>query len=424
MKKILLLSVIFIGGNLFSQTAWTWTVLDTMPVKISNNAVTDAEIGGEKYVFSFGGIDTTKLYSGINQGAFKYRVSDDTWTEIASVPSTLTNIAAGASTVKNKIYILGGYHVYSNNNELSSNEVIIYNPITDIYEPNGTAIPTAIDDHVQCVWRDSLIYVITGWSNTGNVPKVQIYNPELDSWQVGTETPNTHDYKAFGASGTIVGDTVYYFGGAKSSGGFGAVNVLRKGIINHNDPTNIEWTLEEIGPNNGYRAACVSYGNNVFWIGGSGVSYNYDGIAYNGSGGVLPLTQIMRYQTYYHDWYSGNGAPYSVMDMRGVAQISATEWIICGGMDENQKVSNRTFLLTYDPVTGGITNNKQSNTYVFNGFIFCDETIQSAKLYNLNGQWIETIDVNDLNIKTSNTGVFILKIETERGKYGIKVILQ
>ncbi len=423
MKNLLIATAMLMSGKLFSQTAWTWTELDTMPSKIANNAVTDAEIGGEKYVFSFGGIDTTKLYSGINQKAFKYRVSNDTWEEISPLPSTLTNIAAGASTVKNKIYILGGYHVYANNNELSSDEVIIYNPTTNIYEPKGTAIPTAIDDHVQCVWRDSLIYVITGWSNTGNIPKVQIYNPELDTWQVGSETPNSHDFKAFGASGTIVGDTIYYFGGAKSSGGFGAVNNLRKGIIDQNDPTNITWTLEEDGPNNGYRAACVSYGDNVFWIGGSGVSYNYNGIAYNGSGGVAPLTQIMRYQSYYHDWYSGDGAPYSVMDLRGVAQISSTEWIICGGMDENQKVNNRTFLLTYDPITGGLFNNELSNPYVYNRWIISDKIIQSATLYSVNGQMIEYIDVNDLKVKTQKTGLFILKLETEEGSVGIKVWL-
>lgn len=419
MKRLLLLSVILIYGNLLSQTAWTWTVLDTMPRKISNNAVTDAEIGGEKYVFSFGGIDTTKIYSGINQRAFKYRVITNTWIEIAPLPSTLTNIAAGASTVKNKIYILGGYHVYSNNNELSSNEVIIYNPITDLYEANGTAIPTAIDDHVQCVWRDSLIFVITGWSNSGNVPKVQIYNPQFDSWQEGTDTPNTHDFKAFGASGTIIGDTIYYFGGAKSSGNFGAVNKLRKGVIDSNDPTNIDWALKEDAPNNSYRAACISHGNNVFWIGGSGVSYNFNGIAYNGSGGVAPLTQIMRYQTYYQDWYAGNGAPFSVMDMRGVAQVSATEWIICGGMDENQKVNNRTFLLTYDPITGGVNTATNCKFYVYNHHIYGDDLILAAQLFDLQGKLIENIQ--NTEIGTKGNGIYILQIETEEGIFRLKI---
>ena len=413
MKAIFFLSSLLVGISSFCQTAWTWTELDTMPFKISNNAVTDATIGGEKYVFSFGGIDETKLYSGVNQNSYKYEVSTDTWVEIQSLPSTLTNIAAGASTVKNKIYIIGGYHVYSSGSETSSNEVIIYNPTTDSYETNGNAIPTPIDDHVQCVWRDSLIYVITGWSNSGNVPDVQIYDPQLNNWSTGTETPNTHDYKAFGTSGTIIGDTIYYFGGAQSSGGFNAVNTLRKGIIDANNPTLINWSLETSAPNNGYRSACINHGDNAFWIGGSAVSYNYNGIAYNGSGGVAPLTQIMRYDSGEQNWYEGYGAPYSVMDLRGVAQISNTSWIICGGMDENQAVTNRTFLLNYDPITGGIQNKKISNTYVQNSLIYTNYKVREAVLYDLSGRLVEVI--NDNFIKTQSEGIYLLSITDANG---------
>ena len=419
MKTVLLFTILILSYCSFSQIAWTWTELDTMPVKISNNAVSNAVINGENYAFSFGGINETKLYSGINNRAFKYKVSTDTWSEISPLPSTLTNIAAGASTVKNKIYIIGGYHVYSNSNEVSSNEVIIYNPETNTYEPNGTNIPTPIDDHVQCVWRDSLIYVITGWSNSGNVPKVQIYNTELNIWSVGSETPNTHDYKSFGASGTIIGNTIYYFGGAKSSGGFNAVNKLRKGIIDENNPTSITWSLEDDAPNNGYRSVCIKHENNAFWIGGSAISYNYNGIAYNGSGGVPPLTQIMRYDTDTYTWYEGFDSPFSVMDMRGIAQISSTSWIICGGMNENQSVTNRTFLLNYDPITGGTIEQNTSKIYVHNHIIYSKTEITQALLYDLSGRLIETIGNN--KISDYLTGIYILKIMSTNGSQTLKV---
>ena len=72
-------------------------------------------------------------------------------------------------------------------------------------------------------------------SNTGNAPKVQIYNLELDNWQVGTETTITPGFKVFRVSDTIIGGTIYYFGGAKPSSGFGSVNCLIKGIIDQND---------------------------------------------------------------------------------------------------------------------------------------------------------------------------------------------
>lgn len=413
MKSYLFLFFLFISSIIHSQTAWNWTELDTMPFKISNNAVTQADSLGEQFVYSFGGIDQSKIHSGIVQNSYKYQISTGIWTQILPLPSTLANIAAGASTVKNKIYIIGGYHVYPNGNELSSNEVIIYDPTQDIYQPNGTNLPTPIDDHVQCVWRDSLIYVITGWSNSGNVPNVQIYNPSLDSWSTGTNTPNNHNYKAFGASGNIIGDTIYYYGGAQSSNGFNAVSKLRKGVIDQNDPTQITWTLESDAPNSGYRSACITHGTNIFWIGGSSISYNYNGIAYNGSGGVSPLTQIMRYSTINKVWYPGLGAPHSVMDMRGVAQLSPTSWIICGGMNQNQEVTNRTFLLNYDPITGNLNSKMKVKTFVYNRQIYTNSAFDSAKIYDLSGRLIQTIHNNllpaDLN------GIYIVEIETLNG---------
>jgi len=127
-----------------------------MILEISNNAVCGGTQGGAQYVYSFGGIDSTKIWSGITKRSFRYDVAADTWTEIAPLPATLDNIAAAASTVQNKIYIIGGYNVSSGGGEISSNEVIIYNPETDVYETNVSAIPVPIDDHVQCVYKDSL----------------------------------------------------------------------------------------------------------------------------------------------------------------------------------------------------------------------------------------------------------------------------
>lgn len=220
MKKISILYYLFISIQLNAQTAWTWTEKDTMPMRISNNAVTHADINGQPFVFSFGGIDTSKIYSGITLHSFKYDVNGDNWSEIAPLPSGQPRIASAASTVKNKIYIMGGYSVASNGSETSSNKVVIYNPTTNNYEPDGANILTAIDDHVQCVWKDSLIYVITGWINFTNVSYVQIYNPSNDTWLFGTPLPSSSDYKVFGGSGTIIGDTIYYLGGAVSIGNF------------------------------------------------------------------------------------------------------------------------------------------------------------------------------------------------------------
>ena len=96
---------------------------------------------------------------------------------------------------------------------------------------DGAPIPVPIDDHVQAVWRDSLIYVVTGWSDTRNVPNVQIYNPTEDKWIEGTSVPTGVQFESFGTSGTILGDTIFYYGGASFGFRFPVQNTLRKGVI-------------------------------------------------------------------------------------------------------------------------------------------------------------------------------------------------
>lgn len=346
MKLFLALVILLTVQIAFAQGNWQWTVLDTMPKATANNAVCQARISNNRYVYSFTGIDTSKLYSGIHLHTYKYDVNNNTWETLSDVPDTLGKIAAGASYVNDKIYLIGGYHVLQNGTEVSSNKVHVFNPDTDSWETDANPIPVPIDDHVQAVWRDSLIYVITGWSNTGNVPDVQIFNPTLNSWQAATSTPNSNAFRAFGASGFIIEDTIYYHGGVSGITKFVARKFFRKGVIDPSDPTQITWTLEEDAPGlAGYRSACGGSKETIFWVGGASDGYNYDGIAYNGSDGINPESRILMYNTRRQDFQNFINAPHQVMDLRGIADIGGGSWVIAGGMDTAQTVSNRTFLL-------------------------------------------------------------------------------
>ncbi|HIP31500.1 MAG TPA: hypothetical protein EYG86_01925 [Crocinitomicaceae bacterium] len=383
-----IITLLFIASSSIAQ--WQWTELDTMPFRTSNNAVCEAIVNGNEFVYSFGGIDTTKIYSGIHQRSFKYNVATDSWTEIASLPDASGKIANAASFVNGKIYILGGYHVLSNSSEISSNKVHIYNPTTDAFEADGASIPLAIDDHVQCVYKDSLIFVVTGWSNNGNKPDVQIYDPSNDSWQLGTFTPNNLSYTSFGTSGYILGDTLYYYGGA-DGGAFAARRYMRKGYINPLDPTDITWSLMANAPGlPSYRAACSGINNTIFWVGGSSVSYNFNGIAYNGSGGVAPSARILHFNNVSRQYSDEITQPYGVMDLRGIAKLSNNRWIICGGMDSTQTVSNRTFLLENQSVN--LLENELDNfvvkTFVDKIIIESNEK-SSAKLVNYSGRTLQ-----------------------------------
>lgn len=375
----------------FSQI--TITEIGELPNSTSNNAVCEGWINNTPYLFSFGGIDSTKTYSGIHLKSYSYNISNNTNFTLPSLPDTLGKVAMGASNVKNKIYIIGGYHVYASGNELSSDKVHRFDPTTQTFLSDGSPIPKATDDHVQAVWRDSLIYVISGWKDVSNIPDVQIYNPSEDEWMEGTSLPNSNAYKSFGASGSIIGDTIYYFGGSSSSSGFPIQNRLRKGVINANNPTEIIWS--NTVPNTstfGYRMASTTANNQVHWVGGSSTNYNYDGIAYDGSGGVEPNNRDLWISNYndntFNETLSNTPIP---MDLRGIAKIEENTQYIAGGMLSNQNVTNKVFKIewTTEPIGQNELDNHFEISIVSKTLNIISEKLNVPfKIYNTSGQII------------------------------------
>ena len=331
-----------------------WEELSPMPERVSNNALTMATVAGVPYVYSFSGIDSTKSCDGDHLRSFRYNTQTDVWEAIADLPDALGGkIAAGASTVKNKIYIVGGYHLASNCGETSSQKIHIYDPETNAYEADGAPLLKAIDDQIQVVWRDSLIYVISGWSNTANVTDVQIYNPSTDEWVNGTPVPATTNWRVFGASGTIIGDTIYFAGGAANWNGnnFPPTSHFRKGAINPDNPAEIVWEDELSPMSRGYRMGASDFEGKAVWFGGSNVTYNFDGIAYNGTGGVEALDRISFYDPITGVVEQLTGDIPAIMDLRGVAKISENEFILAGGMRDEQEVTNRVYKIQIDQLT-------------------------------------------------------------------------
>ncbi len=324
---------------------WQTEQLSQIPEAVANNAVAGAMVEGSYKVYSFAGIDTSKNYAGIHLNTWKYEADTDMWTALDPLPDDPGVIAAGASTVKGLVYIIGGYHVAANGSETSSARVNILDPATDSYLSPGMDIPVPIDDQVQAVYRDSLIYIVTGWSNSGNVRDVQIYDPSADNWLEGTPVPNESAYKVFGASGDILGDTLYYAGGARYGVNFPLTGTLKKGYINPENPTQIDWQIVVAPEALGYRMASFVHDGKIYWLGGSQVSYNYDGIAYNGSGPVSSSDRILEYDPETGQFSEFEAAIPPTMDLRGIAKVGENKYIVAGGMEEGQLVTGQTFLL-------------------------------------------------------------------------------
>jgi N-acetylneuraminic acid mutarotase len=315
------------------------------PEAVTNNAVSGATFDGQDFIYSFGGLDSTKLYSGIHKRSYRYNIAKDTWLRLPNLPDSLGKIASAASRIKDTIYIIGGYHVFADGHEVSSDKVHRFNIKTNTFLTDGAPIPIPIDDHVQAVWRDSLIFVVTGWSQKENVPAVQIYNPFTNTWQKGTGLPNTHTFKAFGAQGVFLKDTIFYFGGAAMGKYYPVQHRLVKGFVNPKNPTEILWENIPLDtPFGSYRLAATLVNNRPHFIGGSATTYNYNGIAYNKTGAVTPHKTDFYYS---HDKIYKNFNSFLPMDLRGLASVNDNIKYIFGGIETNQKVSNKILKLTW-----------------------------------------------------------------------------
>jgi N-acetylneuraminic acid mutarotase len=390
-----------------------------MPMPISNNAVSQAVVSGVPYVYSFAGIDSTKIYSGINLKSFRYNTQTDRWDSLPDLPDVIGKIAAGASTVKNKIYIIGGYSVAANGTETSSDKVHIFNPVTNQFEADGSPLPLAIDDHVQGVYKDSLIYVITGWSNTNNRTNVQIYDVVNDNWLSGTPVPNFGQFKSFGSSGVIYKNTIYYFGGASAASGFPIQNNLRIGAIDSLDPTQISWRDTVLSPNLvGYRMAAAVIDDVLNWIGGADQTYNYDGLAYSTGQGVPPNNRRLRIHPgdLSYDSDTSLTIPYP-MDLRGIAETGSETFYLAGGMEANQTVSSKTLKLEYVNLFNEpeeILESRKLNVYPSpaRDILYLEKPLEAAfEISNAAGQVVmreETGMFKSINISSLEAGFYVL----------------
>lgn len=342
-----LIASFFIILAMQGNSQFSISPLSPLPEKLSNGAIESAIIDNVPNVYIWGSLDSTRSSIGIHRRGYKLNLNTNEWTSLPSLPDTSGKLALSASRIGDIIYIIGGYVVLPSGNEISSNKVHRFSILEEEFLSDGTAIPVPIDDQVQVEYKDSLIYVITGWSNTGNVRDVQVYSPANDFWSEATDLPLNGVFRTFGSSGCIIGDTIYYFGGAVSNAlNFPASNRLCKGVIAADNPLEISW--ESFVPDadtRRYRAACIHANGKPYWVGGSSISYNYDGIAYDGSGPVLPVENILSFTPQGFEELPLAGLP---MDIRDIAKINDSTWVIAGGLIAGPQTSDMVWLLSYE----------------------------------------------------------------------------
>lgn len=324
------------------DAAVIWSAAQHLPEPITNNAVAAVVTSSGVSVFSFLGMDSTKAWSGVTNVTYRWDLDDPNgWRAAAPVPGP-GRLAATAQVVKGRVYVLGGYTVATDGAERSLPNVDIYDPSTDSWS-RGANIPTAVDDAVSGVWRDSLIVLVSGWHDEGNVSDVQWYDPATDRWTRGSPIPGT---PVFGHAGTLADDRIVYVDGARVGSGDPRYELSEEdwmGVVDPTSPERVAWAPLPDHPEPAlYRAAAGTLGGLALFVGGTENPYNYDGIGYDGRPSE-PVRQVLVYAPRVGRWQNIAAPPIATMDHRTLG-IAGGKVFLVGGMEEGQVVSDKVWV--------------------------------------------------------------------------------
>lgn len=313
-----------------------------LPSALANNAVAAAMVGGRPHIFTFLGLGSERDYRAITTRAYELDPDTARWARLPDVPGPVGRLAATAQAIGPRVFLFGGYSVAADGKETTS-------PATDIYLVNerrytrGADAPVPLDDSVSGVWRDRLIYLVSGWSTDRTVTTVQAYDPDADRWLAATPIPGT---PVFGHAGGLIDDTIVYCGGARMLGAaapkYGPSAECYRGDIDAADPARISWRAIATHPGAPrYRAAAGPVSTTsqagILFIGGTTNPYNYNGVGYDGRP-AEPEPASWLYDVARDRWIAGPVIDAPSMDHRGLAAAAGAWWIV-GGFAGGQRVS-------------------------------------------------------------------------------------
>ncbi|WP_260484355.1 Kelch repeat-containing protein [Sphingomicrobium flavum] len=314
--------------------------LAPMPVAHANNAVAMLGEGDDARFYSFLGLKAGKTHEDISKSAFSYGPAANAWSSLPDVPVAQGRLASIAVGLNGKIYLFGGYTVAPDGHEVSTPEVLAFDPVTNGYEQRAP-MPTPVDDSVAFAYQDRYIYLVSGWHDVGNVQLVQVYDSVEDRWARATDFPGA---PVFGHAGGIFGNRIVIADGVTSTPNpetgrrsFAMTDGAFIGTIDPADPTRIDW--QPLPPHPGkprYRMAATGHDRRILFAGGSVVAYNFNGEGYDGT--PAPASAgVFAYDLATSTWVQLADKPAPSMDHRGLLFWQG-RFHTLGGMDDQRRV--------------------------------------------------------------------------------------
>lgn len=293
-------------------------------------------------VFAFYGLGPGKTQADISRDVHAYNLQTRRWRHVGEIPVEEGRLASVAATIGSGIYLFGGYTVSLAGEEVSTPEVLRFDPQTGRFD-RETTMPIPVDDSIALPWRDRWIVLVSGWHDTGNVRDVQIYDTWEKTWTRGTPWPGE---PVFGHAGGIVDDSMVACDGVTAVKGddgrnrFALSDACWRGELDAGDVGRIRWHALPPHPGRAlYRAGATGRqdGKGIVFAGGSNRPYNYDGVGYDGIP-AQPSDTVVSYDLGCKAWRVQTSLPLAGMDFRGLIESGGYLYLF-GGMRAGQAVS-------------------------------------------------------------------------------------
>jgi len=321
---------------------------DPLPAPVSINAVTGFRTHNQFLVFSFMGLGAKRPPDAVTTESYVLDLNGAGWSAIKAVPGITGRIAAMAVNVRSSVFVLGGYVVDAHARGTAVPDVSLYEPHANRWLREQD-IPVPVGDAVIGTYQDRYIYLVGGRGNDGPVSDVQVYDTEKNRWSAATPLPGA---AVFGHSGTLVGDTIVYIGGAaRNAAEEGPQYVLASecwmGKIDHHDHNKIQWSKlpDHPGAANFRIAAGGSEKDRmIYFSGGADALYDLKGIGADGKP-VEPSPFTFAFNLRSAKWETiSENTPNPVMDEPTLI-VTSEGLVVAGGMAKGQQVTARVTVL-------------------------------------------------------------------------------
>lgn len=342
LKSISYLSSLAAAATCVALSAST---LPDLPEPVSNNAVATTSVRGKTYIASFMGIGPAKQHSDIHNKVFMHTLGEFGWQTLPPVPSQQRlngRIAASAVALNNNFFVFGGFSVNADGTEQTAADSYRLDPVTRRYTKLND-MPVPVDDAVALTYQNRYIYLVSGWSDHGNVNLVQVFDNFTQRWSQASPFPGK---PVFGLAGAMAdnqmlvcdGVALQYYADKKRE--YKSEPACYLGTVGDN-ANQIDWRIVAHPTGTArYRMAGINTkidGKDMLvFIGGSTNPYNYNGIGYNGAP-AEPDGKVWLFSLAEQRWLKAADTT-AVMDLRGLVDIDGDIYSV-GGMQQRQQVS-------------------------------------------------------------------------------------